>query len=47
VARLIAGIKNCRATTAINITKATQAALNESNPYDSGMTKLDETITKR
>jgi len=47
VAWLIAGINNCRAATAVNITKAIHEALNESDLQDSAMAKTDKTITKR
>jgi len=45
VAWFIAGINNCRAATAVNMTKAINAVLNGSDLQDSAMTNPDEIIT--
>ena len=46
VARFIAGINNCRAATALNITKDIHAALYMSDRKDSNTAKPEDKITK-
>lgn len=47
VARLIAGISNCRAATVVNATKAIIAAMNESERKDNAATNPEDKMTNK